>query len=209
MVRFDQARRCIHLRKSSFVLICGIVILTLLSAGCSKDTPKYAELFTQVEEHRAVFNQPLEDGLAVLEVTDAVGEYDPNLGKIMQDDILTVNQMEFIQQITADVTNDTIIGYRIGTVFPRSESGYENARELVLAFLEHYKPADDEEADKVEQSVQTIDRMALPLMPSIGFIRESWTYGEGENKLYITYRISNSFQSDEELPLNLYFSSEE
>lgn len=197
------------MRKSSFVLICGIVILTLLSAGCSKDTPKYAELFTQVEEHRAVFNQPLEDGLAVLEVTDADGEYDPNLGKIMQDDILTVNQMEFIQQITADVTNDTIIGYRIGTVFPRSESGYENARELVLAFLEHYKPADDEEADKVEQSVQTIDRMALPLMPSIGFIRESWTYGEGENKLYITYRISNSFQSDEELPLNLYFSSEE
>lgn len=197
------------MRKSSFVLICGIVILTLLSAGCSKDTPKYAELFTQVEEHRAVFNQPLEDGLAVLEVTDAVGEYDPNLGKIMQDDILTVNQMEFIQQITADVTNDTIIGYRIGTVFPRSESGYENARELVRAFLEHYKPADDEEADKVEQSVQTIDRMALPLMPSIGFIRESWTYGEGENKLYITYRISNSFQNDEELPLNLYFSSEE
>lgn len=127
----------------------------------------------------------------------------------MQDDILTVNQMEFIQQITADVTNDTIIGYRIGTVFPRSESGYENARELVLAFLEHYKPADDEDADKVEQSVQTIDRMALPLMPSIGFIRESWTYGEGENKLYITYRISNSFQSDEELPLNLFFSSEE
>ncbi|NOU79629.1 hypothetical protein GC101_12160 [Paenibacillus sp. LMG 31459] len=197
------------MRKSSFVLICGIVILTLLSAGCSKDTPKYAELFTQVEEHRAVFNQPLEDGLAVLEVTDAVGEYDPNLGKIMQDDILTVNQMEFIQQITADVTNDTIIGYRIGTVFPRSESGYENARELVLAFLDHYKPANDEEADKVEQSVQTIDRMALPLMPSIGFIRESWTYGEGENKLYITYRISNSFQNDEELPLNLFFSSEE
>lgn len=197
------------MRKSSFVLICGIVILTLLSAGCSKDTPKYAELFTQVEEHRAVFNQPLEDGLAVLEVTDAVGEYDPNLGKIMQDDILTVNQMEFIQQITADVTNDTIIGYRIGTVFPRSESGYEDARELVRAFLEHYKPANDEEADKVEQSVQTIDRMALPLMPSIGFIRESWTYGEGENKLYITYRISNSFESDEELPLNLFFSSEE
>ncbi|WP_342424286.1 hypothetical protein [Paenibacillus sp. FSL E2-0178] len=197
------------MRKSSFVLICGIVILTLLSAGCSKDTPKYAELFTQVEEHRAVFTQPLEDGLAALGVTDAVGEYDPNLGTIMQDDILTVNQMEFIQQITADVTNDTIIGYRIGTVFPRSESGYENARELVLAFLEHYKPADDEDADKVEQSVQTIDRMALPLMPSIGFIRESWTYGEGENKLYITYRISNSFQSDEELPLNLFFSSEE
>ncbi|MEK3687440.1 hypothetical protein [Paenibacillus sp. FSL R10-2736] len=197
------------MRKSSFVLICGIVILTLLSAGCSKDTPKYAELFTQVEEHRAVFNQPLEDGLAVLGVTDAVGEYDPNLGTIMQDDVLTVNQMEFIQQITADVTNDTIIGYRIGTVFPRSESGYEDARELVRAFLEHYKPADDEEADKVEQSVQTIDRMALPLMPSIGFIRESWTYGEGENKLYITYRISNSFESDEELPLNLFFSSEE
>lgn len=195
--------------KLSFVLIGGIVILTLLSAGCSKDTPKYAELFTQVEGHRAVFKQPLEDGLAVLEVTVAVGEYDPNLGAIMQDDILTVNQMEFIQQITADVTNDTIIGYRIGTVFPRSESGYEDARELVRAFLEHYKPADDEEADKVEQSVQTIDRMALPLMPSIGFIQESWTYGEGENKLYITYRISNSFQSDEELPLNLYFSSEE
>ncbi|KHL94172.1 hypothetical protein QW71_19120 [Paenibacillus sp. IHB B 3415] len=181
----------------------------LLLAGCSKDTPKYAELFTQVEEHRAVFTQPLEDGLAVLGVTDAVGEYDPNLGTIMQDDVLTVNQMEFIQQITADVTTDTIIGYRIGTVFPRSESGYENARELVRAFLEHYKPADDEEADKVEQSVQTIDRMALPLMPSVGFIQESWTYGEGENKLYITYRISNSFQSDEELPLNLYFSSEE
>ncbi|MEK3673753.1 hypothetical protein [Paenibacillus sp. FSL R10-2771] len=197
------------MRKSSFVLICGIVILTLLSAGCSKDTPKYAELFTQVEEHRAVFNQPLEDGLAVLGVTDAVGEYDPNLGTIMQDDVLTVNQMEFIHQITADVTNDTIIGYRIGTVFPRSESGYEDARELVRAFLEHYKPADDEEADKVEQSVQTIDRMALPLMPSIGFIRESWTYGEGEKKLYITYRISNSFESDEELPLNLFFSSEE
>ncbi|WP_152679806.1 hypothetical protein [Paenibacillus sp. IHB B 3415] len=197
------------MRKSCFVLICGIVILLLLLAGCSKDTPKYAELFTQVEEHRAVFTQPLEDGLAVLGVTDAVGEYDPNLGTIMQDDVLTVNQMEFIQQITADVTTDTIIGYRIGTVFPRSESGYENARELVRAFLEHYKPADDEEADKVEQSVQTIDRMALPLMPSVGFIQESWTYGEGENKLYITYRISNSFQSDEELPLNLYFSSEE
>lgn len=61
------------MRKSSFVLICGIVILTLLSAGCSKDTPKYAELFTQVEEHRAVFTQPLEDGLAALGVTDAVG----------------------------------------------------------------------------------------------------------------------------------------
>lgn len=197
------------MRKSCCALICGIVILSLLSAGCSKDTPKYAELFTQVKEHRAVFTQPLEDGLAVLEVTDAVGEYDPNLGTIMQDDILTVNQMEFIQQITADVTNDTIIGYRIGTVFPRSESGYEDARELVRAFLDHCKPADDEEADKVEQSVQTIDRMALPLMPSVGFIRESWTYGEGENKLYITYRISNSFQSDEELPLNLYFSSEE
>lgn len=197
------------MRKSCFVLIRGIVILSLLLAGCSKDTPKYAELFTQVEKHQAVFTQPLEDGLAALGVTDAVGEYDPNLGRIMQDDILTVNPMEFIQQITADVTTDTIIGYRIGTVFPRSESGYEDARELVRAFLDHYKPADDEEADKVEQSVQTIDRMALPLMPSIGFIQESWTFGEGENKLYITYRISNSFESDEELPLNLYFSSEE
>ena len=197
------------MRKSVFILICGLVALSLLTAGCSRDRPVYAELFTQVDEHRAVFTQPLDDGLAVLGITDAVGEYDMNLGKIMQDDTLSVNQMEFIQQITADVTNDTIIGYRIGTVFPRSESGYEDARELVRAFLDHYKPAGIEEADKVEQSVQTIDRMALPLLPSVGFIQESWTYGEGESKLYITYRISNSFQSDEELPLNLYFSSEE
>lgn len=197
------------MRKSCFVLICGIVILTLLSAGCSKDTPKYAELFTQVEGHRAVFNQPLEDGLAVLEVTDAVGGFDPNLGTIMQDEILTVNPMEFIQQITADVTTGTIIGYRIGTVFPRSDSGYEDARELVRAFLDQYKPADAEETDKVEQSVQSIDRMALPLKPLTGSIEESWTYGEGENKLFITYRISNSNQSDEELPLNLYFSTVE
>lgn len=76
-------------------------------------------------------------------------------------------------------------------------------------FLEHYKPADKEEADKVEQSIQTINRMELPLKPLIGSIEESWTYGEGEHKLYITYKISNSNQSDEELPLNLYFSSED
>lgn len=187
----------------------GLFVLILLTSACSKDTPKYAELFTQVEKHRAVFTQPLEEGLAALGITDAVGEYDTTLGTVMQDAILTVNEMEFIQQITADVTTDKIIGYRIGTVVPRSEFGYENARELVRAFLDHYKPADDEEADKVEQSVQTIDRMALPLKPLTGSIEESWAYGEGENKLFITYRISNSFQSDEELPLNLYFSSEE
>lgn len=197
------------MRKSGFILICGIVVLSLLAAGCSKDQPKYAELFTQVEKHRAVFTQPLEEGLAALGITDAVGEYDTTLGQMMQDDILTVGGLEFIQQITADVTTGNIIGYRIGTVFPRSDSGYENARELVRAFLDHYQPADNEEAGKVEKSVQSIDRMALPLKPLTGSIEESWTYGEGENKLFITYRISNSFESDEELPLDLYFSSEE
>lgn len=197
------------MRKSCFILLYGMVLLSLLLAGCSKDTPKYAELFTQVEKHQAVFRQPLAEGLAALEIADAVGEYDTTLGTVMQDEILTVNDMEFIQQITADVPTDKIIGYRIGTVFPRSESGYENARELVRVFLEHYRPADKEEAAKAQQSIQTINRMELPLKPLIGSIEESWTYGEGENKLYITYKISNSNQSDEELPLNLYFSSEE
>ncbi|NQX47348.1 hypothetical protein HQN87_18610 [Paenibacillus tritici] len=197
------------MRKSCFILLYSVVLLSLLVAGCSKDTPKYAELFTQVDKHQAVFKQPLEEGLAALEITDAVGEYDTTLGTVMQDEILTVNDMEFIQQITADVPTDKIIGYRIGTVFPRSESGYENARELVRVFLEHYRPADKEEAAKAQQSIQKIDRMTLPLKPLTGSIEESWTYGEGEKKLYITYKISNSNQSDEELPLNLYFSSEE
>ncbi|WNS41190.1 hypothetical protein [Paenibacillus sp. MMS20-IR301] len=196
------------MRKSYFNLICGIVILSVLFTACSQDRSQYAELFTQVEKHRAVFTQPLEDGLAALGIADAVGEYDTTLGTIMQDDILTVNEMEFIQQITADVANGVIVGYRIGTVFPRSESGYEHARELVHAFLDHYKPADAKEAEKVKKSVQSIDRMALPLLPLTGSIEELWTCGEGENNLFITYRIANSFENDEELPLNLYFSSE-
>lgn len=161
------------MKKSYFILICGIVILLLVFTACSKDRPKYAELFTQVEEHRAVFMQPREEGLAALQIAGAVGEYDTTLGTIMQDDILSVNQKEFIQQIVIDVKTNKIIGYRVGTVFPRSESGYQDARELVRAFLKHYKPVEDEEAEKVEKSVQTIDRMALPLKPSIGSIEES------------------------------------
>ncbi|WP_313637044.1 hypothetical protein [Paenibacillus sp.] len=196
------------MRKSYFNLICGIVVLLLLFTACSKDRPKYAELFAQVEEHRAVFMQPREEGLAALQIADAVGEYDTTLGTIMQDDVLTVNQREFIQQIVVDDKTNKIIGYRIGTVFPRSEIGYQHARELVRAFLDHYKPVEEEEADKVEKSVQTIDRMALPLKPLTGSIEESWSYGKGEDKLYITYRMSNSFQSDDELPLNFYFSYE-
>ncbi|MBY3622887.1 hypothetical protein HGO21_25620 [Acinetobacter sp. CUI P1] len=161
-----------------------------------------------MEEHRAVFMQPREEGLAALQIAGAVGEYDTTLGTIMQDDILSVNQKEFIQQIVIDVKTNKIIGYRVGTVFPRSESGYQDARELVRAFQKRYKPVEDEEAEKVEKSVQTIDRMALPLKPSIGSIEESWSCGKGDDKLYITYRISNSFQSDAELPLNFYFSYE-
>jgi hypothetical protein len=159
-----------------------------------------------VEEHRAVFMQPREEGLADLGIADAVGEYDTTLGTIMQNDLLTVNQMEFKQQIVVDVKTNKIIGYRIGTVFPRSESGYQNARELVRAFLARYEPAIEEEANKVEKSVQTIDRMALPLMPLMGFIKESWSSGKGENKLLITYKMVNSLQSDDELPLSFYFS---
>ncbi|AIQ33834.1 MULTISPECIES: hypothetical protein [Paenibacillus] len=196
------------MRKANFNLICGIVVLLLLFTACSKDRPKYAELFTHVEEHRAVFMLPREEGLAALKITDGVGEYDTTLGTIMQDDILTVNQMEFIQQVVVDVETNKIIGYRVGTVVPRSESGYQEARELVRAFLDQYKPV-EEEADKVEKSVQKIDRMALPLKPLTGAIEESWSYGKGEDKLYINYRMSNSFQSDNELPLNLYFSSYE
>ncbi|KTD83208.1 hypothetical protein [Paenibacillus etheri] len=194
--------------KKSYFILCGIIILSLLFTACSKDRPKYAELFTHVEEHRAVFMQPREEGLAALQIADAVGEYDTTLGTIMQDDVLTVNQMEFIQQIVVDVKTNKIIGYRVGTVFPRSESGYQDVRELVRAFLDQYKPAEEEEAGKVEESILTIDRMALPLKPLTGSIEESWSYGKGEDKLYITYRMSNSFQSDDELPLNLYFSYE-
>lgn len=194
------------MKKSNFILICGIVVLSLLSTACSKDRPKYAELFTQVKEHRAVFLQPRDEGLAALGIADAVGEYDTTLGTMMQDELLTVNQMDFIQQITVDVTTDKIIGYRIGTVFPRSESGYQNARGLVRAFLDHYKPADDQEAGKVEKSVQTMDRLTLPLMPLTGSIEESWSYGKGENTLLITYKMTNSLQSNDELPLNFYFS---
>jgi hypothetical protein len=195
------------LKKSCFIL-CGIIILSLLFTACSKDRAKYAELFTHVEEHRAVFMQPREEGLAALQIADAVGEYDTTLGTIMQDDVLTVNQMELIQQIVVDVKTNKIIGYRVGTVFPRSESGYQDARELVRAFIDHYKPAEEGEAGKVEESILTIDRMALPLKPLTGSIEASWSYGKGEDKLYITYRMSNSFQSDDELPLNLYFSYE-
>ncbi|WP_405168964.1 hypothetical protein [Paenibacillus sp. FSL H3-0286] len=197
------------MRKSYFILICGIVVLSLLSTACSKDKPKYAELFTHVEKHRAVFMQPREEGLAALKITDAVGEYDTTLGTILQDDILTVNQMEFIQQVVVDVNTNKIIGYRIGTVFPRSESGFQNARELVRAFLDHYEPVEDEETDKVEKSVQTIDRMTLPLKPLVGSIEESWSYGKGENKMLITYKMTNSLESDDELPMNFYFSHEE
>ncbi|MNO40661.1 hypothetical protein D3C76_308160 [compost metagenome] len=196
------------MRKSYFNLICGIVVLLLLFTACSKDRPKYAELFTHMEEHRAVFMQPREEGLTALQIADAVGEYDTTLGTIMQDDVLTVNQMEFIQQIVVDVKTNKIIGYRVGTVFPRSESGYQDARELVRAFLDQYKPAEDEEADKVEKSILTIDRMTLPLKPLIGFIKESWSSGKGEDKLHITYKMVNSPQSDDELPLSFYFSYE-
>ncbi|MNV57197.1 hypothetical protein D3C71_1495160 [compost metagenome] len=196
------------MKKSYFNLICGIVILLLVFTACSKERPKYAELFTHVEEHRAVFMQPREEGLAALQIADAVGEYDTTLGTIMQDDILSVNQKEFIQQIVVDVKTNKIIGYRVGTVFPRSESGYQDARELVRAFMNQYKPADEGAAEKVEKSILTIDRMTLPLKPLTGSIEESWSYGKGEDKLYITYRMSNSFQSDDELPLNFYFSYE-
>lgn len=158
------------MKKSYFNLICGIVILLLVFTACSKERPKYAELFTHVEEHRAVFMQPREEGLAALQIADTVGEYD--------------------------------------TTFPRSESGYQDARELVRAFMNQYKPADEEAADKVEKTILTIDRMTLPLKPLTGSIEESWSYGKGEDKLYITYRMSNSFQSDDELPLNFYFSYE-
>lgn len=70
-----------------------MVVLSLLSTACSKDRPKYAELFTQVEEHRAVFMQPRDEGLAALGIADAVGEYDTTLGTMMQDELLTVNQL--------------------------------------------------------------------------------------------------------------------
>ncbi|WP_342477015.1 hypothetical protein NYE24_26000 [Paenibacillus sp. FSL H7-0350] len=197
------------MRQSYFVLICGIVVLSLLTAGCSKDTPQYNELFTQVEKHRAVFKQPLEEGLTTLGMKDAAQAYDTTLGILMLDEKLTVNQKEFIQQMTADITNGKITGYRIGTVFPRSDSGYEDARELVRAFLNQYKPVDEAEADNVEESLQSIDGMTFPLKPLTGAVEESWTHGEGDDKLFITYRMANSFDSDKELPLNLYFSSEE
>lgn len=55
----------------------------------------YAELFTHVEEHRAVFMQPREEGLAALGIADAVGEYDTTLGTMsnsfQSDDELSLN----------------------------------------------------------------------------------------------------------------------
>ncbi|MEK3875565.1 hypothetical protein [Paenibacillus sp. FSL M7-0420] len=197
------------MRKSFVLFMGGLFVLMLVTSGCSKDRPKYAELFSQVEKHRAVFKQPLEEGLAVLGMKDAAQVYDTTLGTLMLDEKLTVNQKEFVQQMTADVTNGKITGYRIGTVLPRSDSGYEDARELVRAFLNQYKPGDEAEADKVEESLQSIDGMTFPLKPLTGAVEESWTHGEGDDKLFITYRMANSLDSDKELPLNLYFSSEE
>lgn len=80
------------MRRSYFLLICGIVVLSLLTAGCSKDTPQYNKLFTQVEKHRAVFKQPLEEGLTTLGMKAAAQAYDTTLGTLMLDEKLTVNQ---------------------------------------------------------------------------------------------------------------------
>ncbi|QHT59969.1 hypothetical protein GXP70_08430 [Paenibacillus lycopersici] len=153
------------MKKQWAILACVMIALVLFTTSCTNGTPKYTKLFNRVEEHRAIFLQPREEALVTLQITDSLGEYDKNRGIIRQEDIITVNQMDFRQEMMVDSLTDKIIGYRIKTLLPRSESGFRNARELVNAFLDRYEPTED--GDRIREATDTIDRMAFPLLPLI------------------------------------------
>ncbi|NOU82699.1 hypothetical protein GC101_27945 [Paenibacillus sp. LMG 31459] len=183
-------------RKSLMIIMFGLFVL--LAAACQKDA-SYDVLFRKVEEHRAVFAMTRDEAVAALKLANVKGT--DNM--INLDEELTAGDQNFRQRIQLD-SSEMVEGYELVTRLPRSEAGYENAGEIVEAFLKEYKPSGDG-GDKVLDSVHSIDEMTFPKKPAVKLVTESWSSNDEGTPMKITYRITNNVVNEEELSLVLQF----